>query len=171
MRQWLRSVLLFVLAAAASAQTCSVSVPLAPTIRSEGQTERVGDVVLRCTGGKSIASEVDVPTATFTLTFNANVTSRTLTAPYSEALLLVDEPVPGTQSLCPAANNVCVISGVGDGIGTYSGGQGRPNVFQGQASGLSQLVWSNVPFDPPGTGGSRILRFTNLRVAALGRHW
>jgi hypothetical protein len=49
-------------------------------------------------------------------------------------------------------------------------GCGRPNVFQGRvpppggSMQANEVVFQDVPFDPPGPSGSRIFRFTNLRA-------
>src|SRR3981081_917894 len=55
--------------------------------------------------------------------------------------------------------------GTDTGVGTYSGSPGRPNVFQAQQTQPNSVTWLNIPFDDPGNG-TRILRFTNLRVNA-----
>jgi len=58
----------------------------------------------------------------------------------------------------------------GPAIGTY--GCGRPNIFQGrlgipQNTGQNNIVvFSGVPFDPPGTITTRTLRITNVRADA-----
>ncbi len=53
-------------------------------------------------------------------------------------------------------------------------GCGRPNAFQGRLNGppgpgttqSNVIVFLGVPFDPPGAGGNRVLRITNLRASA-----
>lgn len=104
---------------------CSVTAGAAPAVRSEGVNERVGDIVITCTGGQTPAlgsvSAVQVDKASIVVDFGVPVTSRLetiggLSAGASEALLLVDEPatvLPGTLtpgwgpsnaalSVCPA---------------------------------------------------------------------
>jgi hypothetical protein len=94
--------------AGSGALQCAASVAVPPTLRSEGLTELVGDIVLTCTGGPTpnITPGLNViPTANFTVSFGTNVTSRLLTyaslAPTlattntSEALLMIDEPGSG----------------------------------------------------------------------------
>src|SRR6266536_1542278 len=94
----------FILAAAAlfsfqnvKAQTfpqlqCTFNAAVTPTVRVEGLTERVGDVIVTCTGGTPTAPGMPVPAADINLSFNANVTSRAVSGYSSEALLLIDEP-------------------------------------------------------------------------------
>jgi len=82
-------------------------------------------------------------------------------------------------------NGVCIIHGTGNGAGVYAGTPGsgatdangfflnaRPNVFQARAgvgaagSTANAVSWSGVPFDAPGTSGTRVVRITNVRANA-----
>jgi len=80
--------------------TCATTnASVTPTLRAEGYTEAVGDIVLICAGGTLPAGNngVAVPTANFTIFLNTAVTSRLLPASTalsnsSEALLMIDEP-------------------------------------------------------------------------------
>jgi hypothetical protein len=70
--------------AGSGALQCAASVAVPPTLRSEGLTELVGDIVLTCTGGPTpgsgtIGASTPIPTANFTVSFGTNVTSRLLT--------------------------------------------------------------------------------------------
>ncbi len=135
------------------------------TVRAGGAAERTSDLLLTCTGGTPTGAQQTVLPMTWVLTFNANVTSRPLAIGWSDALLVVDEPKPVTQSACITANGICTVTSTGNPIRTYDGSPGHPNVFQGEY-GTNTLTWRGVPFDPPGTQTSRSFRFTNLRVAA-----
>lgn len=42
----------------------------------------------------------------------------------------------------------------------------RGNTYQARQSGSNSLIWQGVPFDPPGTQTTRIIRLTNIRVNA-----
>ena len=133
------ALLLFVLTASAqqSPLICFTNAAVPPTIRAEGLTELVGDVVLTCTGGDPRQPFV----ANFTIYLNTSITSRLLSSgsDESEALLLVDEPVT------PIVNT---------------------NVFRGkQASSGNSVVWLGVPITPPGLS-TRVIRITNIRVNA-----
>ena len=155
-------------ATAARAQVmCSFSAaPSSAIMRSEGIAEQTADALLTCSsmgGFTPTPNGVPVPAPSFTLMFNAPITSRVLAGNLSEALLLIDEPQPENQRVCTDA---CVILGTGTGIGTYDGSAGRPNVFQGQLLGLNMIQFAGIPFDPPAFGQTRTLRFTNLRVDA-----
>jgi len=173
---------------------CSVNQAVPPTVRAEGITELVGDIVLQCTGGVPTPAGSVVPQANFSIQLNTNVTSRLLADPWSEALLVIDDPaspqnpsVP--QAACGASATpdnvggsgpgVCVILGTGTGVGTYNpnvavtgsiANSGRPNVFQGRMApnSTNQLVWLGIPFDPPGSQGVRTIRITNVRANASG---
>jgi len=65
-------------------------------------------------------------------------------------------------------SNCAVIGATFVGIANY--GCGRPNAFQGQLPlnpPVSNVIeFLGVPFDPPGLGGTRILRITNIRSDA-----
>ncbi|MCL5744360.1 MAG: hypothetical protein M1541_10605, partial [Acidobacteria bacterium] len=128
----------------ASAQTapftCAAIAAVPPTVRAEGLSELTGDVLLDCTGGVPAASG----SVNFTLFFNTNVTSRILDTGTQacEALLLVDEPQPGTTPLTPGQN-----------------------LYQGVCSG-NRIDVLGVQVVPPGNSGHRIYRFTNARVNA-----
>jgi hypothetical protein len=51
---------------------------ITPTLRAEGYTEQMGDMILICSGGPPTASNtgVAIPTANFTIFLNTTVTSR-----------------------------------------------------------------------------------------------
>jgi len=79
--------------------TCATTnASVTPTLRAEGYTEAVGDIVLICSGGTLPLGNngVPVPTANFTIFLNTAVTSRLLPTSTisnaSEALLMIDEP-------------------------------------------------------------------------------
>lgn len=145
---------------------CTANVGAASSLRSEVLTELVGDLVVVCTGGTPTALGALVPRVNVTVYVNSSVTSRLLggSTSASEALLLVDEPAPVSQSPC-ASSTGCSILGTGTGAGTYSGAFGRPNVFQGVVSANS-VTWQGVPLDPPAVSATRVLRLTNMRVNA-----
>jgi len=183
-------------ASAQNALTCTVQTATDNLIRAEGMTEQVGDVVLACQGGTPTAAGVPVPSVNIQLFMNYNVTSKITgtqstngvigTTVWNEALLIIDEPNSPTNPTVPllycdqtaASNNagagICTINGSGTGIGTYNGGTANgtthPNVFQGRQPLNSlvntSVVFNSVPFDPPGTNTTRILRFTNVRINA-----
>jgi len=85
----------------------------------------------------------------------------------------------------PGNPGVCIVHGTGNGAGVYSGTPGsgatdsagfflnaRPNVFQARqgvgaaAATANAVTWSGVPFDAPGTSGTRVVRITNVRANA-----
>jgi hypothetical protein len=191
-----KSMLLLIIVAAmtsvASAQInpalqCTANAGVPPIVRAEGVAEQVGDLVLNCNGGNPTAAGATVPQVNVQIFLNVNVTSRLLADPWSEALLLIDEPgaprpsgptppqlVCGGPTAPLDANGTCPIVSTGNPAQTYDGTGGvlgppysaRPNIFQGRQVGSNSLVWLGVPFDPPGTTFTRILRITNVRANA-----
>ena len=155
--------------------TCTASAGVAPVVRAEGLAELVGDLVMICTGGTPTPVGSPVPQVNVTVALNTNITSRILAGSLTEALAMIDEPgTPGSspQLLCGTPGTIesptgtCNgITGTGTGRGVYSGTGVRANVFQGQLSASTQVVWTGIPLDPPGSA-SRIIRFTNIRANA-----
>jgi hypothetical protein len=145
--------------------------------RAEGITENVGDVVLSCQGGIVTPIGVPAPTVNVTIALNTQVTSRLLGTSLTDSLLLINDPAPGAQVLCPATvNNACSTPVLGTGNG---GGKGNnytgstPNVYQGILTAANTLTFFNVPIDPPGTSAlepTLTLRITDVRAnaSALG---
>lgn len=145
--------------------------------RAEGITENVGDVVLSCQGGIVTPAGVAAPTVNVTIALNTQVTSRLLGTSLTDSLLLINDPAPGAQVLCPATvNNACSTPVLGTGNG---GGKGNnytgstPNVYQGILTAANTLTFFNVPIDPPGTSAvepTLTLRITDVRAnaSALG---
>jgi hypothetical protein len=157
-----------------AAFSCIGNAGVPPIVRAEGLTELVGDLVLNCNGGTPTAAGAAVPQANVQIFLNTNVTSRLVSDPWSEALLMIDEPSATAQRYC-SVNGGCAIAGVAgtpgndgfnDGV-DYDDATGTvPNVFQGRQSGANSIVWLGVPIDPPGTTGTRIIRITNIRANA-----
>ena len=171
---------------------CTANAGVPPIVRAEGVAEQVGDLVLNCTGGTPTAANTQVPQVNVQIFLNVNVTSRLLADPWSEALLLMDEPgAPRPSGPTPPqlvcggpgapldANGTCPIYSTGNPAETYDGTTGgfvtppppppytaRPNIFQGRQAAANSIVWLGVPFDPPGTTFTRILRITNIRANA-----
>jgi hypothetical protein len=150
---------------------CVANAGVPPTVRAEGLTELVGDLVLNCTGGVPTPAGQPIAQANITIFLSTNITSRITSSPFMEALLLIDEPHSATNpnvplSPCDPSNGslgVCSVNGTGTGIGTYNGTVGRPNVFQARQTGVNQVTFFGVPIDPPGTQNTRIIRVTNVR--------
>ena len=160
-----------------AAFSCVGNAGVPPIVRAEGLTELVGDLVLNCTGGTPTAAGAPVPQANVQIFLNTNVTSRLTNDPWSEALLMIDEPGAAAQRYC-SVNGGCAITGVGaaagsdgivDGVDydqTSGSGGTVPNVYQGRNAGANSIVWLGVPIDPPGTNATRVIRITNIRANA-----
>ena len=159
-----------------AAFSCVGNAGVPPIVRAEGLTELVGDLVLNCTGGTPTAAGNPVPQANVQIFLNTNVTSRLVADPWSEALLMIDEPTAAAQRYC-SVNGGCAITGVGAAAGSdgfvdgvdydeTSGTGSVPNVYQGRNAGANSIVWLGVPIDPPGTNATRVIRITNIRANA-----
>lgn len=158
-----------------AAFSCVGNAGVPPLVRAEGLTELVGDLVLNCNGGVPTAAGATVPQTNVQIFLNTNVTSRLQADPWSEALLMIDEPTPAAQRYC-SVNGGCAVTGVGAAAGSdgivdgvdYNepGATGAPNVYQGRQNGANSIVWLGVPIDPPGTNATRIVRVTNVRANA-----
>ena len=92
---------------------CTIS-PVVPTIRVEGLTEFIGDIVITCTGGQPTAAGSAVLTDNFEVDINStNITSRLLGTNvlnaanggyhYAEPLLIVNEAFPLTNLQNPTS--------------------------------------------------------------------
>ena len=143
---------------------CIADTGVPPTVRVEGITELVGDIVITCTGGTPTPAGTTVPYVNVMVGLNTTITSRLLgsNTGVNDALLLVDEP---NTSLNPTPvvaceQNTLLATGKGD---TYR--SGNCDAFQAFVRNQLQLKWS-IPFDPPGSG-TRIFRITNIRANVL----
>ena len=99
--------------------------------RSEDITALVGDFVLNCVGGAPTPFGSQIPAVNIQVFLNTSLTSRLLTTSssgtqYSEALLLLDDPAPGSQFACvgTSTNTPTVCNGFGNGSGFTGGGNG-----------------------------------------------
>ncbi len=126
---------------ALAALSCSAMASVPPTVRGEGQADRVGDLVLSCSGGTPNSPL----TTNFQIFLNTNITSNLSNndpTPTTEALLLLNEPAPVLQIL-------------------------GANVFRGLTAGGNSIFWSGVTFAPD-SAGKALFRITNIRVNASG---
>ena len=97
---------------------CIANSAVPPTLRSEGQTELVGDIVLNCSGGTPTPAGSTIPQANITIFLNTQVTSRLYNSSnQSEAILTVDEPTPGQTSAGQTCTSIsgCTATAVGAG--------------------------------------------------------
>ena len=151
---------------------CIANAGVPPIVRAEGIAELVGDAVLTCEDGLPTELGDPVPQINFRIFLNVNVTSWLLDGNWNEALLLIDEPAPSMQRVCPSNN--CTLTGVGGEPGINYADPDSPdnnlntvyNVYQGTWISPNQVEWLGVPVDPPGTQGVRVIRITNVRANA-----
>jgi hypothetical protein len=155
--------LVVMMATAASAANatfqCAANAGVPPLIRSEGLAEPVGDLTLNCTGGADdgVATFVNVQ-----IFLSTNVTSNILSSGLTEALLMIDDPIPAAQC-------------VGNSPNTPPNQLGSPasctaNMWLGQqvSGSYNSVIWKGIPIVPPGSVGTRVIRITNLRANATG---
>ena len=198
--QWLvalAGVILLSGLAGAQTVTCSAAVAVAPTLRAEGLSELIGDILLTCVGGAAPTIGQPLPTATIAVDLGTNVTSRLLNTSVSpmvsEALLLIDDPgsgsvppAPGTgsqapQTLCSSASagagtGGCVQFPVSDGNAVVMSSSptsltAPANIYQGtwDPAAPNQIVFTNVPIlAPVESGAKRTYRITNIRANVAG---
>ena len=141
-RKWLLALAVVILTTAtASAQVpafaCTATAGVPPLLRAEGLTELTGDIVLNCTGGDPAASIL----ANIQVFLNTNMTSRLVADPYTEAMLMIDEPVESAQVM-------------------------GSNIWAGRKVGDNSVAWLGVPIIPPGTTATRVIRMTGIRANA-----
>jgi len=142
--------------------TCQ-AISVSPLLRGEGLTEEVGDITLTCTG-----TPIAQQTANITIYLNQTVTSRILTGAAtvagqlpSEALLLINKPELGNQSVCTTYT-------VGANQSVAGACPYTSNVFQGVVLG-SSVTFYGVPVLPPTTTQpSTTYDITNVRINANG---
>lgn len=172
----------------AAPMTCIASGANPTQLRAEGLTEKTGDVLITCTGGTPTdpggvapANPANVvPTSNIQIFLNTSLTSRLLnaTTQASEALLLINEPLPATQKVCLVGNTDCNMYGQGAlalpadpynaGTLAHNGTGQAYNVFQGQQVTTGSVTFNGVPIDAPGTQQSLIIRVVNIRANANG---
>jgi hypothetical protein len=115
-----------------TAMNCSTIAQVTPTVRAEGMTELVGDILITCSGGSALVAGAPIPAGNIVVSLTAqSVTSRlgasqsdTNGTP-SEAILMIDEPnsglIPVVAGYGPAAPlSVCGAAG-GTGCTEYVG--------------------------------------------------
>jgi uncharacterized protein (TIGR03437 family) len=138
--------------------TCSFNAGEPPLVRAEGLTELVGDIVMTCSTNEVTLPPGSVPPSiNLQLFLNTNVTSRLITDSLTEALLLIDDPLPENHFLAtgPPANTVgCTPS------------PECPNIFPALRAGPNSLVWAGIPVNPAPATQQRTFRITNVRANA-----
>jgi len=171
----------FVAPASAQVATfqCAANAAVPPTLRAEGLTELIGDIVLNCNGGTPTPVGTTIPTANVTVFLPNAVTSRITQTGTTlvDALLLVDEPGATNQKVCPYPNNPAPVGAspdsssncidAGDGGASFAT-NGDYNVYQGILTGPNAVTFLGVPVDPPASAGAptRVYRITNIRTNA-----
>ncbi|HEV2202442.1 MAG TPA: hypothetical protein VGR73_21705 [Bryobacteraceae bacterium] len=181
----------FTVPASAQSFQCKDNTATNQIARSEGWADYIGDILLGCTGGIPNGAGQQVKGADITVTLPQtqisskiiNPTAKTL---LSEATLIMDDihdpssgaptNFPGVRPHLVCADNglaggagVCNVISDGNPLDTYDGSRGdnpRPNIFVARPNGANSVIFNGVPLDPPGTGFTRTIRITNIRINA-----
>jgi len=156
--------LLFCVAAHAQTPFTCARVDTPGVVRAEGLTELLPDIVLECTGGRATAT---TPIYTILLSVQGTWAVRPPLSPvagtpaipgasapsWNEALLIVDDPNPFSQTVCLPVPNF-----------TSCAPRANANIFPARALENNLIGFTEIPVVPPGEGKIRRLRVTNLRV-------
>ena len=157
---------------------------VAALVRSEGITERVGDIVLDCSGGVPFATL----TSNLTVFLNVNVTNKLAGNNFTDVLLTVDTgsgPVPSNVAAQPFAPSAVVFNGVAFTVpasgkvalritnlranATQAGsGPEQPIVASLSFSGTTGLQVSNVQFTVGITQPGLLATFSSGGVTCTG---
>jgi hypothetical protein len=135
--------------------TCNVNA-VPPEVRDNGESELVGDLVMKCTSSGPPSSML----INIELFLNVPLTSRitnTVTQE-TENLLLIDDPQPGLPNV---SNTFPYFGQVLGTLGLLAGDPGSGNVYQGAHLLDNTMVWVGVPYV---TSGTRTFRLTNIRA-------
>jgi len=132
--------------------TCSTTNgSVTPTLRAEGYTEQVGDIVISCAGGVPLAPGAAIPTVNVTIFLSQPVTSRlianSVTSNASEALLIIDEPGSGETGVGPTQpQTVCSLVALtaGQGAAQGAGTGGCPEFVGAGGTPVAGVVTSGV---------------------------
>jgi len=145
--------------------TCSVNTSVAPTLRHEGLTELVGDILLTCQGvpGSTPLTSGYLPQANISVSLGGTLSTSTI-GPGLDALLLVDDPTPSEMVVCGSPSNGLLCQDAADGGQSFKT-NGEYNVFQGVSGGpgTNSITFLGVPVDVPATG-QLTYRITNIRI-------
>jgi hypothetical protein len=151
---------------------CNTTAASTPSLRAEGYSELLGDILVTCQGGPDVFVGAQIPTATVTVYVgpypNVLVTSRLLGAgSVSEALLLIDDPGsalstgatggnPGygpnaAQTVCTDLHNGCPAYVGVDGSGAYQVAVTQPAAAPGTGTNAANIYQGVVGDLGPGT--------------------
>ena len=143
--------------------SCTAQAAGTPSIRDNGVTELVGDVLIICSGGRPRPRNEVLPQVNIQIFTSPviNITSRitgTTGADWTEALLFVDEPQPSEQTICgstdypervpPGSPQISTIGICGAHLGTGLGVVGPGGGFYGTGIGAYNPATTTTTFQP-----------------------
>jgi len=163
-RKWIYALAVVALLAGftmpASAQIqCNTASGVPPTVRAEGYTELMGDLILNCSGGVPTGSGAAVPKVDIQIFLSTNVTSRLLTNSgviFDEALLIFDEPNSPTNPNRPifACGGNSVPTNASMSGGAPDVGPQGPGVCSIISDGNPSKTYDGTPGTVGGPGGT-----------------
>ncbi len=115
---------------------CVADEGVPPIARVDGLSELLGDLALSCTGGTPTPAGQAVPQYSITVFLSTNITSRVVPPPFTEALLIVDEPYSAVNPARPLLN--CGNSGAPD------SGTSGPGICSILSSGSSDATYDGT---------------------------
>lgn len=157
------------------------AVPTGISVRAEGFTELLGDIVISGGGGvptpafaldntTGVNIKIAVPSVDIRVSiWDAHLTSRLVNSfplPLCDAVLLIDDPASAKLNKANSVFSTPVYGVGGNGL-DYANGA-APNVFLGRRVDASTVLFRGIPLDAPGPNGVRTLRIKNLRAAIVG---
>ncbi|HUQ93445.1 MAG TPA: hypothetical protein VM120_17315 [Bryobacteraceae bacterium] len=138
----------------ASAQMAPPLVCTASAVRSGGQA---GDVLISCTGGQALPAGSPLPLVNISIALSVSMAG-------TDAMLVIGDPQ--ASEISPCGPGVCTsLTASAGGTAVDATGTVR-NAFPGARKGDTTVIFTGVPFAPPGTSGSRVFRTKNVRAAA-----
>ncbi len=182
-KSFLAAALLALGAGTASAQgplSCIAQSAGTPSIRAEGVTELVGDVIVTCNGGTPTAANRALQQLNVQVFSQPaiNITSRIMTGggdriEFTEALMFIDEPSPANQRPCgsvgyphsttPATTQTIIAgvcgahAGTGNGIGTYDPNMPAPTLTDGTNNSVNYATYRGNTYQARRNGNNSLI--------------
>jgi hypothetical protein len=148
---------------------CIANAAVPPTLRSEGLTELVGDIVLNCSGGTPTPLGTQIPQANITIFLNTQVTSRLFNASnQSEAILTIDEPKFFQTSGLQTCTSLTGCTAIGAGPANAGSLTNFPNSIEFTGTAASGSSVSTPSFSYTTSSGVPVAGSVNAACSSTG---